>query len=217
MAWKMDNPLYSMSSEEDNRKTIELWEFQKYGGLWEGNNRLPYPFTWLIALIILTSFMLTMPIWGQRPSAELYAPMVELMDSPEVQQLATGPEKIAYLTERAMEVHKGAKDSRLPGMLDRHPIMWEDLQLAAPAIREIAAGGGGTYGLESFNVIGDQVVLGNFSGSYRPDGKRERVQPWFDKGFVIDMFYVSYFVLAMLLVIKRLPHFSNKPDMTKSA
>jgi len=217
MAWKMDNPLYSMTDEEENRKTIKLWESSKMGGLWEGNNRLPYPFTWLIALIILTAFMLTMPIWGQRPSAELYAPMVELMDSPEVQQLATGPEKMAFLTERAMEAHKGAKDSRLTGMLDRHPIMWEDLQLAAPAIREIAAGGGGTYGLESFNVIGDQVVLGNFTGSFRPDGKRERVQPWFDKGFVIDMFYVSYFVLAMIIVCKRLPHFSNKPDMSKSA
>ena len=217
MAWKMDNPLYCLADEEETRKNLELWEAEKPGGLWEGNNRLPYPLTWLIALIILTAFMITMPIWGQRPTAELYAPMVELMDSPEVQKLATGPEKIAYLTERAMEVHKNADDSRLPGLLERHPISWEDLQLAAPGIREIVAGGGGTYGPESFNVIGDQVVLANFTGSWRPDGKRERVQPWWDKGFTIDLFYVSYFVLAMVIVVKRLPHFSQKPDMSKAS
>jgi len=217
MAWKMDNPLYCMADEEESRKNIELWEAEKPGGLWEGNNRLPYPIVWLFGLIILTAFMITMPIWGQRPTAELYAPMVELIDSPEVQALATGPEKIAYLTERAMEAHQGADDSRLTGLLDRHPISWNDLQLAAPGIREIAAGGGGTYGLESFNVIGDQVVLANFTGSYRADGKRERTQPWWDKGFTIDLFYVSYFVLAMVIVVKRMPPFTTKPDMTKSA
>ena len=129
--------------------------------------------------------------------------------------MATKQEKMAYLTKRAMEVHEASSDSRLPGLLERHPISWEDLQLAAPHIREIEASGS-SYGLESYTVVGDQVVLGNFEGSYRPDGLRERTQPWWDKGYTIDLFYVSYFVIAMVIVCKRLPHFSQKPDMSKA-
>ena len=215
MAWKMDNPLYTMSDDRTNEVTIAEWEAEKHGGLWEGNNRLPYPLTFLMALIIFTAFMVTMPIWGQRPSAELYAPMVAAMDSAEIQKLATPKEKMAALTERAMAAHKQAKDSRLPGLLERHPIQWEDLQLIAPKVREIQSANTG-YGLESYNIVGDQVVLGNFEGSYRDDGKRQRTQPWWDKGYTIDVFYVSYFVIAMVIVCKRLPHFSKKPNMSKA-
>lgn len=215
MGWKLDNPLYTMSDDETNRRILADWGSEKHGGLWEGNNRLPYPITFLIALIILTAFMITMPIWGQRPSAELYAPMVALMDSPEVQALPTSQEKMAFLTKKAMESHEKAADSRLPGLLERHPIIWEDLQLIAQQVREIQSSGG-PYGLESYTIVGDQVVLGNFEGSYREDGRRERTQPWWDKGYTIDLFYVTYFVLTMLIVIKRLPHFTQKPDMTKA-
>lgn len=216
MAWKLDNPLYSLADEEENRAAIQRWEAEKHGGLWEGNNRLPFPITFLLALIILTAFMVTMPIWGQRPTAELYAPMVEKMDLPEIQALPTDEAKIERLTQLAMEVHRQSDDSRLTGLLERHKITSLDLQLMAPEIREIASGGG-PYDLASYNVIGDQVVLANFEGSYRPDGLRERKQPWWDKGYTIDVFYVSYFVLAMVLVIKRLPHFTRKPDMSKAA
>ncbi len=214
MGWKFDNPLYTLADEEEVNRMIQLWEAEKPGGMWEGNNRLPYPITYLLALIILTAFLITMPIWGQRPTAELYAPMVELMDSPEVQNMATDEEKIAYLTKRAMEVLETSDDSRLPGLLERHPISWLDLQLIAPAIREIASSGG-PYGLESYNVIGDQVVLANFEGNWREDGLRERVQPWWDKGFTIDVFYVTYFIIAMVIVCKRLPPYQRKPDMSK--
>ena len=84
-----------------------------------------------------------------------------------------------------------------------------------PAIREIESADTG-YGLESYTVVGDQVVLANFEGMHRPDGKRLRTQPWFDTGFVIDMFYVSYFIIAMTIVCKRLPHFSQKPKPQKA-
>lgn len=215
MGWKFDNPLHSISDDDTNRRVLAEWGAEKHGGLWEGNNRLPYPITFLIGLIVLTAFMITMPIWGQRPSAELYAPMVALMDSPEVQALASPQEKMAYLTKKAMEAHEKAADSRLPGQLERHPIIWEDLQLIAKQVREIQSAGG-SYGLESYTIVGDQVVLGNFEGSYRADGKRERTQPWWDKGYTIDVFYVSYFILAMLIVIKRLPHFTQKPDMSNA-
>ncbi|KAF0190654.1 MAG: hypothetical protein FD165_2556 [Gammaproteobacteria bacterium] len=215
MAWKFDNPLYSLSDEEQNKRAITLWEAERHGDLWAANNRVPFPVTLLIALIVLTAFMMTMPIWGQRPTAELYAPMVQMMDSPQVKGMATNKEKIAYLTTEAMKAHEQAKDSRLPGLLERHPITWSDLQLMAPAIREIQSSGG-TYGLESYTVVGDQVVLANFEGMRRPDGKRLRTQPWFDTGFIIDMFYVSYFIIVMVLVCKRLPHFSQKANPKKS-
>jgi hypothetical protein len=122
---------------------------------------------------------------------------------------------MASLTERAMAAHKQASDSRLPGMLERHPIQWEDLQLVAAKVREIQSANTG-YGLDSYNIVGDQVVLKNHEGVVREDGKRERTQPWWDKGYTIDVFYVSYFVIAMVLVCKRLPHFSKKPNMSKA-
>jgi hypothetical protein len=215
MALNFDKPLYSLSDEETNRKTLADWGAEKHGGLWMGNNRLPYPITFLIGLTVLTAFMITMPIWGQRPSAQLYAPMIALMDSPEVQALAKPEEKMAYLTKKAMEAHEKAADSRLPGLLERHPIIWEDLQLIAKQVREIQTAGG-AYGLESYNIVGDQVVLGNFEGNWRADGRRERTQPWWDKGYTIDVFYVTYFMLTMIIVVKRLPHFSQKPDMSKA-
>lgn len=216
MAWKFDNPLFSLSDEQENKRALELWETEKHGGVWEGNNRLPLPLTVLLGLIIVTAFLVTMPIWGQRPSALLYAPMVALMDSPEVQALPTKEEKMRYLTQKTMEAHKASSDSRLPGLLERHPIQWDDLKLIADQVREVQSSKG-PYGLDSYSVLGDRLVLANFEGSWRPDGLRTRTQPWWDKGYTIDVFYVSYFVIVMVLVIKRLPHFSRKPDMTKSA
>ncbi len=215
MGWKLDNPLYSMADEEENRKAIELWSGEKTGGMWEGNNRMPFPMTFLIALIIATAFLVTMPIFGQRPSALLYAPMVDLMDSPEVQALKTNGEKMKYLTDRAMEVHKASPDKRLPGLMERHPILWEDLQLIKDQVRELQAAKG-PLTLDNYSIIGPQVVLANFEGNWLTKDLRERVQPWWDKGFTIDVFYVGYFVIAMVIVCKRLPHFTRKPDISKA-
>src|SRR3569832_1304198 len=99
MAWKLDNPLYSLADEQENKRTLELWETEKHGGVWEGNNRLPFPFTFLIGLIVVTAFLDTMLIKKQWPSAQLYAPKVALMDSPENQTKPTKEEKIRYLTQ----------------------------------------------------------------------------------------------------------------------
>lgn len=214
MAWKMDNPLYSMADDAENEKAMQRWEGEKHGGLWEGNNRLPLPCVFLLGLIIVTAFLVTMPIWGLRPTAELYWPLVEKMDSPEVMALETPEEKMDYLVRNAREVLSRGDDSRLPGLLDRHApsLTWYDLQLIAPKIREIAVGGG-PYGLESYIVVYDQVALANFEGAYRDDGLRQRTQPWWDKGYTIDLFYVSYFCLAMVIVCKRLPNWTRKPNM----
>ncbi len=39
---------------------------------------------WLVALTVVTAFFITFPLWGQRPTAALYAPYVNSMDKPEV-------------------------------------------------------------------------------------------------------------------------------------
>jgi hypothetical protein len=211
MGWNFDKPLYSMASDEEQNEMIRQWESEKYAGLWEGNNRLPYPMTFLIALIILTAFMITMPIWGQRPNAAIFEVMVKHMNDSDVQALATPDEKMKALYAKAY----AAADQRTSGALDRHPINYDDLLNIAPSI--IEAQKSGVYPLDNYNVVGDKVKLANFEGNYREDGKRERIQPWWDKGYTIDVFYVSYFVLTMVLVCKRLPHFSRKPDMSKAA
>ena len=212
MGFKFDQPLYSLSDEQEQKEILALWESEKHGGLWEGNNRLPFPLTFLIALVILTAFMITMPIWGQRPTAQDFANHVKLMDSPEVQRLATPEEKMKYVANAAYQM----ADNRTKGNLERHPITWDDLLNIAPQIKEIQAGKG-KYPLDNYTVLGDRIVLANFEGNIRPDGLHERKQPWWDIGFTIDVFYVSYFILTVFLIVKRLPHFSRKPDMSKAS
>jgi hypothetical protein len=227
MGFKMDQPLYSLSDDQEQQEIIRMWETEKHGGLSEGNNRLPFPITFLLALIILTAFMITMPIWGQRPNASIYQDHVKLMDSPEVQRLATSEEKMRYVNETAMNMAKARGDSRLVGDLERHPLVWDDLMNIAPEIREVMSGKG-KYRLEEYSVMGDRLAVANFEGNFvghghvlngpgREGSRRERVQPWWDIGYTIDVLYVSYFCILMFLVIKRLPHFSRKPDMSKAA
>jgi len=211
MAWKFDQPLYCLSDEQEQKEALELWEKEKHGGLSEGNNRLPLPMTFLIALIILTAFMITMPIWGQRPTAAIYEGIVNNMDSAEVQRLATGEEKIDFLFQQAM----ATADSRLKGDLERHPLAWDDLLNIAPGIKEAASSG--KYPLAYYNVLGDKISLANFEGAKDENGVIQRVQPWFDVGYAIDLFYVSYFIIFMVIVVKQLPHYSRKPDMSKGA
>jgi len=211
MGWKFDQPLYCLSDEQEQKQMLEMWEKEKHGGLSAGNNRLPFPLTFLIALIILTAFMITMPIWGQRPNAQIYTGFIAAMDDPQVKQLATPEEKIAYVTQKAM----AGADGALRGAIERHPLTWDDLLNIAPQIKEVQAGGS-KYALDNFNVLGDRIALANFEGNFTAGGFRERKQPWWDIGYSIDVFYVSYFVLTMVIVIKQLPHFTRKPDMSKA-
>ena len=210
MGWNFDKPLYSMSSEEEQSEMIRQWESEKHGGLWEGNNRLPYPLTFLMGLIILTAFLVTMPIWGQRPNAALFEDMVTHMNDAEIQALGTPEAKM----ERLYAIAKEKADGRHKSDLDRHIITYDDLLNIAPSI--IEAQKSGVYPLDNYNVVGDRVLLANFEGNTRADGKKERIQPWWDKGYTIDVFYVAYFCLTMVLVCKRLPHFSRKPNMANA-
>lgn len=222
----MDQPLYSLSDEQEQDAILKLWEKEKHGALWEGNNRIPLPITFLLGLIILTAFMITMPIWGQRPTAAIYQDYIKLMDSPEVRRMETPEEKMNYVATTALQMAKARGDSRLVGDLERHPMAWDDLLNVAPAIKELQ-NGKGKYPIDNYTVLGDRLVLANFEGNFVGQGAalngrgggaeagayRERKQPFWDLGFTIDVFYVSYFCLTMVIVIKRLPHFSRKPNM----
>jgi len=65
--------------------------------------------------------------------------------------------------------------------------------------------------LHDYEVVGDHVVLANFEGNKRADGSVIRQQPWWDKGYLIDIFYLSYFFIAVTVLIKRLPPSSWQP------
>jgi hypothetical protein len=78
--------------------------------------------------------------------------------------------------------------------LARHPLTMDDLRLIAPQIQALQAKPG--IDLKDYTVVGANVVIANFEGNYRPDGTRIRQQPWWDKGYTIDLFYLSAFFLG---------------------
>ena len=83
MAWRFDKPLVSLADDEQNKKAMQVWEGESLGGLTEDNNRLPQPVVWLLALTIVTAFLVTAPLWGQRPQAAIYKDYIALMDKAE--------------------------------------------------------------------------------------------------------------------------------------
>jgi hypothetical protein len=202
MAWKFDKPLYTLADEEQNSAATKVWEGESLGGIAEDNNRLPQPVIYLLGMTIMTAFLITFPLWGQRPTAELYAGYIKLMDSPAVQAIADDKKKMEYI------VNNG-KDPAKQALLDRHPLTMTDLRMIKDQVIELERKG---VDLGEYSVVGPKVVLANFEGNLKPDGTRTRKQPWWDKGYTIDVFYVSYFCLSVLIVIKRLPHFSWQPD-----
>ena len=210
MAWKFDQPLHCLSDEQEQKEILELWAKEKHGGIWMANNRLPLPVVLLIGLIILTAFMITQPIWGQRPNAGVYVDVIAAMDSPEVQRQTTDAAK----AKAAMAAGIAKATGRTVGDLERHPLEWDDLVNIAPQIRELQAqSGSARYALDNYNIVGDKVALANFEGNFMDNGFRERKQPWWDKGYTIDVFYVSYFCILLFIIVKQLPHYTRKPDM----
>jgi hypothetical protein len=212
MAWKFDQPFQCLSDEQEQKEILALWEKEKHGGLWMANNKLPMPLVWLIGLIILTAFMITKPIWGQRPNAADYVEVIKAMDSAEVQRLET-PEAKAKEAFRQGIANSTGRD---PDDLARHPLTWNDLLNLAPQIREIQAqGSGARYALDNYNIVGDDVALANFEGNFMDNGFRERKQPYWDKGYTIDVFYVTYFCVVTMIIVKQLPHYTRKPNEPK--
>ena len=207
MAFNFEKPLYTLSFPEENKKDQALWEAESLGGITEDNNRLPVPVVWLLLLTVLTAFAITFPLWGQRPNAGLYADYVRAMNTPEI--MAIQDDKAAMA--RIVETNKGkSHNTRMDydGLLARHPVTMDDLRIVKPQIEALMAKG---VDLEEYTVVGDRVVIANFEGNYKENGARERKQPWWDKGYLIDVFYVTMFFIGATMVIKCLPPSSWQP------
>ena len=197
MAWTFKTAFVTLSDTPTVTKAETLWEGESLGGLTEDNNPIPLPVVWLVALTVCTAFLVTFPLWGQRPTAALYAPYVNSMDKPEV--LAAKDDVEAMQKIVAMNKGVGNNDAQL----ERHPLTMDDLRLLKDQILALQARP--DVDLHDYTVVGRDVVIANFEGNYRPNGTRIRQQPWWDKGYTIDLFYLSAFFLGVFLVVKRLP------------
>jgi hypothetical protein len=206
MTWVFDTPLATLSTSDQNQKSKDLWEAEDLGGLTEDNHRVPKPIVALLVLTVLTAFAITFPLWGQRPTAALYSNYVAAMDKPEIQAIQDDTEAM----KKIVAMNKGGADDAL---LERHPVTMDDLRILKPQIQALQGKG---VDLHDYTVVGNEVVLANFEGNYRPDGTRIRQQPWWDKGYTIDIFYVLAFFLGVTIVIKRLPPTTWQPRHAKN-
>ena len=206
MAWIYDNPLHTLTSEEQNKAAKDLWELERLGGLTEDNNRLPVPVVWLMALTIVTAFMITFPLWGQRPTAAIYQEQIRLMDTPEIQAIKDDKAAMEAINQKVQA--DTTYFAKYGPMIVRHPVSMDDLRMIKPQVEALEKAG---KDLEEYSVIGNQVHLQNFQGNVKPDGSIERKQPWWDKGYTIDIFYLSAFCLSVMVVVKRLPPSTWQP------
>ena len=202
MAWTFKEPMVTLSDTPTVEKSEQLWEREDLGGLTEDNNPIPAPVVLLVFLTVLTAFSITFPLWGQRPTAALYAPFVNAMADPRV--VAAKSDEEAYKIIEAAVPGSERKDT----LLARHPLTMDQLRQIAPQIKDLQAKG---VDLGDYTIVGNKVVMANFEGNFRPDGTRIRQQPWWDKGYTIDVFYLSAFFLGVFLVVKRLPPNSWQP------
>lgn len=201
MTWIFEAPLVTLSDKAKNDRDAALWEKEDLGGMTEDNNRVPVPIVWLLILTVLTAFAITFPLWGQRPTAELYANYVKAMDDPDVKAATNDDDAMAKIVAK----YQGGPDQ---GLLERHPLTMDDLRMIAPQIQDLEKQG---VDLKDYEVVGAHVVKANFQGNLRADGSIIRQQPWWDKGYTIDVFYVIYFFTFVTMIIKRLPPSTWQP------
>ena len=206
MAWIYDNPLHTLTSEDQNKAAKDLWELERLGGLTEDNNKLPVPVVWLMALTIVTAFAITFPLWGQRPTAAIYQEQIRLMDTPEIQAIKDDKAAMEAINKKVEE--DTTYFAKYGPMIVRHPVSMDDLRMIKPQVEALEKAG---KDLEEYSVIGNQVHLANFQGNIKPDGSIERKQPWWDKGYTIDIFYLTAFCLSVMIVVKRLPPSTWQP------
>jgi hypothetical protein len=207
MSWNFEKPLVTLCDAATNEEDKKLWEKEDLGGITEDNNRMPMPVVLLVVLTVLTAFAVTFPLWGQRPTAELYAGFVKAMDTPEVKAIQNDDEAMKKIVQ--MNKGGGIMGGRsADDMIDRHPLSMNDLRIIKPQIETLMSSG---VDLGEYTVVGDRVVLANFEGNLKADGTHERKQPWWDKGYTIDIFYLSYFFIMVILLIKRLPPSTWQP------
>jgi hypothetical protein len=215
MAWTFKAPMVTLSDVPTVEKAEQLWEKELLGGLTEDNNPIPVPIVILVFLTVCTAFCVTFPLWGQRPTAALYAPYVNLMNDPRVVAAKDDVEAMTILQSLYRSNAGGQKTSDVGSekavadveskdtMIARHPLSMDQLRQIAPQIRALETHP--NIDLKDYTVVGENVVLANFEGNYRADGTQIRQQPWWDVGYTIDLFYLSAFFLGVFLVVKRLP------------
>jgi len=195
MALALDKPLDTMSDDQLNGSAKQLWESESLGGLTEDNNRVPVPIVWLLILTIFTAFGVTFPLWGQRPNAAIYVSYVKAMDDPSLKGLDD-----AQAMAKIVAMNKGK--TKYDALLERHPVTMDDLRIIRPQMEALLAKG---VDLEEYNVVGARLVIANFEGNFLPNGQRERKQPWWDKGYTIDIFFILFFFTGVVITVKRLP------------
>ena len=212
MAFTMDRPLETLSDESLNKKASDLWESESLGGLTEDNNRVPQPIVALLILTIFTAFAITFPLWGQRPNAAIYAGYVKSLHDPKIQAIQDDAAAMAEI----VKMNKGADGGKFDALLDRHPPTMDDLRIIAPQIEALQAKGAD---LGEYNVVGDRVQMANFEGNKISDGqgglRSERKQPWWDKGYTIDIFFILFFFTGVTIVVKRLPPSTWQPTHSR--
>lgn len=201
MSWNFNKPLVTMVDSATNEADKQLWEREDLGGITEDNHRMPMPVVLLVVLTVFTAFAITFPLWGQRPTAAIYAGYVKAMNSPEIAAIQDDDAAM----KKIVQMNVGGPYDAL---LERHPVTMNDLRIIKPQVEALMAKG---VDLEEYTVVGDHVVLANFEGNFKADGTRERKQPWWDKGYTIDIFYVIYFFALVIILIKRLPPSTWQP------
>ncbi|MDQ6975845.1 MAG: hypothetical protein Q9M22_04670 [Mariprofundaceae bacterium] len=213
MSWRFDRPLFTLADDDMNKDTQHVWEHESLGGIAENNNPLPRPIITLLLLTYFTAMAITFPLYGQRPNGEIYADYVSLMSSTEVQKILSNKnishEQADKQAMALIEESLAQFDSPYTFQRIQHPIGMDKLRALAPEIIELQTKG---VDLREYNVIGHHLVLANFEGNLKANGEPERLQPWWDKGYTIAVWWFIVFCFAVIIVVKRLPHFSWRPD-----
>jgi len=205
MTWVFNAPLVTLTHAETGERSKALWEAEDLGGMTEDNNRLPVPVVILVALTIATAFLTTVPLWGQRPTAAIYVDYIKVMDTPEIQSIQEAQGDDAAM-KRIVEINK---DSQFKAQQGRHPVSMDDLRVLKPQIEEVMKLP--SVDLKDYTVVGPVVKIANFEGNFRANGKRVRQQPWWDKGYTIDLFYLTMFFIGVTITVKRLPAYHWQP------
>jgi len=215
MGLRLDRPLYSVTTHDENLRAEALWEGESLGGIKENNNVVPAPIAVLLALIVTTAFLLTFPLWGQRPTAALYSDYVDLLNTPEVQQVMDNKDLTPHQADtQAMKLIED-RLSHFPSpyafQRKQHIMTMDHLRYLAPKIKKLRESGAD---MEQYSIIGPNIVRQNFFRIV--DGKAVTKQPWWDAGYTIDLFYVTYFFVVVFFLVKGLPPTSWEPDHTKA-
>ncbi len=212
MAWTLRRPLHTLTTEDENQRAKDLWEGESLGGIAENNNPLPRPVIGLLLLTYFTAMAITFPLYGQRPTAAIYADYVALLNSEPVQEVINDT-SLPYneRNDKAMAMIEDALahfDSKYTFQREQHPISMDQLKIIAPQIVELQTAG---VDLEEYIVVGPEVIKSNFF-NIQPDGTVIAKQPWWDKGYTVACWWFIVFCLSVIIAVKRLPPFTWRPD-----